>query len=140
MKRRRFERRRRPDTTTGSRAGYSGTRRATTRWRPWSRGRSWRLAAAVAASVHARLHLGQILVELSLLICSGVRADFSRLPALKIHHFGAGRLIRWTTSSLSRFAKLQLLRRVLLADGFDLGLLRVRQVDVLEKHSAHSAP
>src|SRR5665647_50380 len=105
MKRRRFEPRRRPDTTTGSRAGSSGTRRATTRSRPWSRSHSGSLAAAVAATVHARLHyLGEILVERRLLIGGEGRANLGGLLVLEIHHLGAGRLVRRTTSGLSRFA------------------------------------
>src|ERR1700693_1915762 len=134
----RFARKKRPDTTRGSRAGYSGTRRATTRSQLWSRDLSWSLAASLAARFHPIPHLFQIAVKDFLLVGGKYRADVSGLLLLQIHHFGHGSLVRRATGGLSRFAKLHLLRHVLLADGLDLILLCVRQGDVLEEHSAHS--
>src|SRR5450756_1672964 len=100
MGRRKFALRKRPDMTTGSRAGYSGTRRATTRSRPWSRNRSRGLAASVAALTHPRLHVSQVLVERCLLVGGEDCADLSGLLGLNVHHLGAGRLVRRTTRCL----------------------------------------
>src|SRR2546430_1939525 len=135
---RRFGPRKRPDTTTGSRAGSSGTRRATTRLRLSSRSLR-ELAAAVLASGESLFHLSKILVEDSLLIGGENRADLDGLLVLKIHHLGASRLVRRTADSLGLLAQFHLLRHVLLTNRLDLRLLGLRQSDVFEQHSAHSA-
>src|SRR5689334_13224423 len=96
-----FARRKRLDTTTGSRAGYSGTRRAITLSRRWSRNHSGNLATAVATFGHARLHRGDVLVEDRLLIRGQDRANLVSLLLLQVHHFGTGRFIRRATSRLN---------------------------------------
>src|SRR2546423_179616 len=97
----RFARRKRPDTTTGSRAGYSGTRRAITLSRRWSRDPNRNLAGAVATFGHARLHRSDVLVEDRLLICGQNRANLVGLLLLQVHHPGTGRVIRRATSRLN---------------------------------------
>src|SRR6202022_3504057 len=65
--------------------------------------------------------------------------DLGGLLLLKIHDLAVGSFVSRFPSRLSRFAKLHLLRQVLLADRLDLRLLCVRQGDVLEERSPHSA-
>src|SRR5205814_8087088 len=105
----------------------------------WSRSRSEASAAAVLAIAHALLDLSEVLVELRLLVSGEDCADLRCLLRPKIHHLGAGRLVRRTTDSLSLLAQFHLLWHILVANGFDLRLLRIGQRDILEHPAAHSA-
>src|SRR5256714_12491409 len=118
-------RRKRPDTTTGSRAGYSGTRRAITQSRRWSRNPSRNLAAAVAPFGHARLHRSDVLVESHLLIRGQNGADIVALLLLQIHHLGTCGFIGRSTARLDWFPQRYLLGHGHLPYRLDLFTLRV---------------
>src|SRR3954470_5169235 len=129
--------RKRPDTTTGSRAGYSGTRRATTPSRLWSR--DHRVISCCRCGVRPcapSFRRGS--VELCLLIGGKNCADLRGLLGLKIGHLRAGSVVD-RPRRLRGLAQLQLLRDILVADRLDLRLLGVGKSDVLEQHPAHSA-